>query len=141
MSRSRVGCESTWDSSLLLFARPLFFACRRVRASPGHAIIRELLSGSSHARGCWRVGSETRPGRVLDGSFHFGLLVAIAVLVLAGVFSFLAAVSLLAGSRSGRNLGLVAGFLGLITGPLGVLLGAYTLLALFPRGAGTPAAA
>lgn len=74
-------------------------------------------------------------------SFHFGLLVAIAVLVLAGVFSFLAAVSLLAGSRSGRNLGLVAGFLGLITGPLGVLLGAYTLLALFPRGAGTPAAA
>jgi hypothetical protein len=74
-------------------------------------------------------------------SFHFGLLVAITVLIVAGVFSFLAAVALLAGSRSGRNLGLVAGFLGLITGPLGVLLGAYTLLALFPRGAGTPAEA
>jgi hypothetical protein len=73
--------------------------------------------------------------------FHFALLVAIAVLVITGVFSFLAAVALLAGSRSGRNLALLAGFLGLITGPLGVLLGAYTLLVLFPRGTGTPAAA
>lgn len=72
--------------------------------------------------------------------FHFWLLGVIALLIVAGVFSFLAAVALLAGSRSGRNLGLIAGFLGLITGPLGVLLGAYTLLVLFPRGTGTPAA-
>jgi hypothetical protein len=73
--------------------------------------------------------------------FHFWLLGVIALLVVTGVFSFLAAVALLGGSRSGRNLGLIAGFLGLVTGPLGVLLGAYTLLVLFPRGTSTPAAA
>src|SRR5271170_6839816 len=43
-----------------LFART-FFARRRLRASRGHAIIRELLSGSSHAHGYWRAGSGMRP--------------------------------------------------------------------------------
>jgi len=67
--------------------------------------------------------------------FHFALLLAVAVLVLAAVFSLLAATALITRSRSARNLALVAGFMGLISGPLGLALGVYTIVLLLPRAA------
>jgi hypothetical protein len=65
--------------------------------------------------------------------FHFALLVAVAVVVLAGVFALLAGSALLTHSRSRRNMAVVAGFFGLVSGPLGVMLGVYTLILLLPR--------
>lgn len=62
--------------------------------------------------------------------FHLGLVLAVALLVLAGVFSLLAGSALLTHSqwRSRRSMTLAAGFLGLVTGPLGLILGVYTLI-------------
>src|SRR6202035_3224691 len=45
----------------LSFSPAAFLRVPPLAALPVHAIIRELLSGSSHARGCWRAGSEARP--------------------------------------------------------------------------------
>jgi hypothetical protein len=67
--------------------------------------------------------------------FHFALLMAVALLVLAGVFALLAGSAMLTQSRSRRNMAVVAGFLGLVTGPIGLVLGVYTLILLLPRGA------
>lgn len=67
--------------------------------------------------------------------FQAALVVGVALLVLAALFSLLAASALLARSRSRRNMTLVAGFLGLVTGPLGLALGVYTLVLALPRAA------
>jgi hypothetical protein len=68
--------------------------------------------------------------------FHFMLVVALAELVLAAVFSLLAAATLMARSGPARLLALVAAFLSLVTGPLGLALGVYTIVLLLPRAAG-----
>jgi hypothetical protein len=65
--------------------------------------------------------------------FHAALLIAVIVLVLAGIFALIAGGALLARSRSRRSMTLVAGFFGLVTGPLGLALGVYTLVLLLPR--------
>jgi hypothetical protein len=67
--------------------------------------------------------------------FHLALVIAVAVLVLAGIFSVMAGAGLLTGSRSQRNMALAAGFFGLVTGPLGLVLGVYTLILLLARAA------
>jgi uncharacterized membrane protein (UPF0136 family) len=62
--------------------------------------------------------------------FHFlyGLLVAISAV--CGIFGVLAGLSLLAGTRSGRTLAIVAAFLSLSNIPLGTTLGIYSLIVL-----------
>jgi hypothetical protein len=65
--------------------------------------------------------------------FHFALMAAVALQVLAGIFSLMAASAQLTRSRSRRNMMLAAGFFGLVTGPLGLVLGVYTLILLLPR--------
>ena len=60
ISRSCVGCGSMYHSSVF-FSPALFLRVPPLAGLPGHAIIRELLSGSSHAHGCWRAGSAIRP--------------------------------------------------------------------------------
>jgi len=67
--------------------------------------------------------------------FHLGLVLAVAVLVLAGIFALMAGSAQLTRSRSRRNMALAAGFFGLVTGPLGLVLGVYTLILLLPRAA------
>jgi hypothetical protein len=67
--------------------------------------------------------------------FHLVLTIAVALLLLAGVFSLLAASALLTRTRSDRNTAMMAGFFGLVTGPLGLVLGVYTLILLLPRAA------
>jgi hypothetical protein len=67
--------------------------------------------------------------------FQVALVAAVALLVLAGVFSLMGGSALLARTPSGRNMALVAGFLGLVTGPIGLVLGVYTLVLLLPRAA------
>jgi hypothetical protein len=68
--------------------------------------------------------------------FHFAMLGAVALAIVTAIFSFLAAMALLQGARSGRTLSLVAGFLGLISGPLGIALGVYTLIVMLPQSGG-----
>lgn len=62
--------------------------------------------------------------------FHFvyGLLVAISAV--CGILGVLAGLALLAGSRSGRTLAIIAAFLSLASIPLGTTLGIYSLIAL-----------
>ncbi len=67
--------------------------------------------------------------------FHFFLLFAIVLGVVAGVVCIVAGLSLMSGGQSARGLGLLAAFLGLINGPLGIALGAYTLVILVPANA------
>jgi hypothetical protein len=66
--------------------------------------------------------------------FHFFLVFAIVLNIVAGIVSLLAAIALLGRSGSARKLALVASFFGLTNGPLGIALGAYTLVICFPRG-------
>jgi hypothetical protein len=66
--------------------------------------------------------------------FHFFLIFAVVLNVIAGIFSLLAALALLGRTGSARTLALVASFFGLINGPLGIALGAYTLVIFVPRG-------
>jgi hypothetical protein len=65
--------------------------------------------------------------------FHFFLIFAIVLNIIAGIFSVLAAMALLAHTRSARTLALVASFFALTDGPLGIALGAYTLVIFVPR--------
>ena len=67
--------------------------------------------------------------------FHLGLVLAVALLVLAGIFSLMAGSAMLTHSRwrSRRSMSMVAGFLGLVTGPLGLILGVYTLILILSR--------
>lgn len=62
--------------------------------------------------------------------FHFiyGLLVVISAV--CGILGVLAGLTLRAGSRSGRTLAIVAGFLSISSIPLGTTLGIYTLIVL-----------
>jgi hypothetical protein len=62
--------------------------------------------------------------------FHFvyGLLVAISAV--CGILGVLAGLALLAGSRSGRTLAIIAAFLSLASIPLGTTLGIYSLMVL-----------
>ena len=66
--------------------------------------------------------------------FHFFLVFAIVLNIVAGIVSLFAAIALLGRSGSARKLALVASFFGLTNGPLGIALGAYTLVICFPRG-------
>jgi hypothetical protein len=68
-------------------------------------------------------------------AFHIWLVGATVVLILAAIFSFLAAVSLMPGRRRGGVLALIASVLAILTGPLGVALGAYTMVVTIPRSA------
>lgn len=62
------------------------------------------------------------------GVFHFFYAGAVVVAILAGVFSLLAGLSLLAGRASARSLSLVASFPSVSDIPLGTTLGIYTLI-------------
>ena len=66
--------------------------------------------------------------------FHFFLIFAVVLNIVAGIFSLLAAIALLGRTGSARTLALVASFFGLTNGPLGIALGAYTLVVFVPRG-------
>jgi hypothetical protein len=66
--------------------------------------------------------------------FHFFLIFAVVLNIIAGIFSLLAAMALLGRTGSARTLALVASFFGLTNGPLGIALGAYTLFIFVPRG-------
>jgi len=65
--------------------------------------------------------------------FHFTLYGKVILDFVAAIFSFLAAMTLMQGARSGRRLGLIAAFFGLVSGPLGVALGAFTVAILIPQ--------
>jgi hypothetical protein len=62
--------------------------------------------------------------------FHFAYIVMIGLSVVCGILGLLAGAALVAGQRSGRMLGLIAGFLSLSNIPLGTTLGIYTLIIL-----------
>lgn len=64
-------------------------------------------------------------------AFHIWLIAAVIVLVLAGIFSFVAGAALMGGSA--RAFTLIASILAIVTGPLGVALGTYTMVATVPR--------
>jgi hypothetical protein len=64
-------------------------------------------------------------------AFHVWLIGAVIVLVLAGIFSFVAGAALMNGS--GRAFTLIASILAIVTGPLGVALGTYTMVVTVPR--------
>jgi hypothetical protein len=66
--------------------------------------------------------------------FHFFLIFAVVLNIIAGIFSLLAAIALLGRTGSARTLALVASFFGLTNGPLGIALGAYTLVIFVPGG-------
>jgi fumarate reductase subunit D len=68
--------------------------------------------------------------------FHFAMLAAVVLAVVAALFSFLASIALMQRGSSSRTLALVASFLGLITGPLGIALGVYTLIVMLPQPVG-----
>jgi len=67
--------------------------------------------------------------------FHIWLIGAVVVLILAAIFSFLAAVSLMQTRGAGRLVTLVACVLGIVTGPLGIALGVYTMAVPLARSA------
>jgi hypothetical protein len=64
--------------------------------------------------------------------FHFFLIFAIILAVVAGIISILAGLALTSGGASARKLGTLAAFLALVSGPLGIALGAYALVVLVP---------
>jgi hypothetical protein len=64
--------------------------------------------------------------------FHFIYLCTIALAVVCGIVGIMAGLALMSGQRSGRTLGLIAGFLALSNIPLGTTLGIYTLIVLIP---------
>jgi hypothetical protein len=66
--------------------------------------------------------------------FHFFLIFAVVLNIIAGIVSLLAAMALLGRTGSARTLALVASFFALINGPLGIALGAFTLAIFVPRG-------
>jgi len=68
--------------------------------------------------------------------FHFAMLAAVVLAIVTAILSFLAAIALMQGGRSGRMLALVASFFGLISGPLGVALGVFTVVIVLQQPAG-----
>jgi hypothetical protein len=73
-------------------------------------------------------------------AFHVWLIGAVIVLVLAGIFSFLATASLFGSRATGNPLSLIACVLAILTGPLGIVLGTYTMIVTLPRSAASPRA-
>ena len=74
--------------------------------------------------------------RVVDpffwmNAFHIWLIGAVIVLVLAGIFAFIAGAALM--GSSGRAFALIASVLAILTGPLGVALGTYTMVVTHAR--------
>lgn len=69
------------------------------------------------------------PFRMMD-FFHFTYGFVVALAAVRGILGILSGASLLAGSRSGRTLALVAAFLSLCDIPLGTTLGIYSLVVL-----------
>jgi hypothetical protein len=67
----------------------------------------------------------------LMDAFHAWLIGAVIVLVLAGIFAFIAGAALM--GSSGRAFALVASILAILTGPLGIALGTYTMVVTVPR--------
>ena len=65
--------------------------------------------------------------------FHFWILGAIVLLIVAALLCFGAAGSLLRGSRPSRPTSLMAGLCAICTGPLGVAIGVYTWIIFVPR--------
>jgi hypothetical protein len=61
-------------------------------------------------------------------AFHIWLIGAVIVLVLAGIFSFIAGVGVMQSRLSGYTLALIASVLAILTGPLGIALGTYTMV-------------
>ena len=70
--------------------------------------------------------------------FHFFLIFAVVLNIIAGIVSLLAAMALLGRTGSARTLALVASLFALINGPLGVVLGAFTVAIFVPRGTSSP---
>ena len=68
----------------------------------------------------------------LMNMFHTVYIVMIVLSVVCGILGLMAGIALRAGQRSGRGLGLAAGFLSLPNFPLGIALGVYTLVVLLP---------
>lgn len=66
--------------------------------------------------------------------FHFFLIFAVVLNIIAGIVSLLAGIALLGRTGSARTVALAASFFALINGPLGIALGAYTLVIFVPRG-------
>jgi hypothetical protein len=64
--------------------------------------------------------------------FHVLYTIMIALSAVCGILGIIAGLALLAGTRSGRMLALIAGFLSLSNIPLGTTLGIYTLVVLLP---------
>ncbi len=62
----------------------------------------------------------------LMGAFQFLYAVAVILLAVGGVAGVVAGLALLAGQRSARTLGMIAGILSLPDLPLGTTLGIYT---------------
>jgi hypothetical protein len=63
-------------------------------------------------------------------AFHFVYALIVVISAVCGVVGVLAGLALISGSRSGRTLALIAGFLSLSSIPLGTTLGVYTLIVL-----------
>jgi hypothetical protein len=60
--------------------------------------------------------------------FHFFLIFAIILGIVAGIVCIIAGLNLMSGATNARKLGCVAAFFGLTNGPLGIALGAFTLV-------------
>jgi hypothetical protein len=64
--------------------------------------------------------------------FHFLYTVLTALSAICALIGFVAGVALIAGSRAGRKLALIAAVLSVSDIPLGITLGIYTLVELLP---------
>jgi hypothetical protein len=69
-------------------------------------------------------------------AFHVWLIGAVIVLVLAGIFAFIAGGALMQSREPSRAVTLAASILAILTGPLGIALGTYTMVATVRRVAG-----
>lgn len=65
-------------------------------------------------------------------AFHLFLAATVAMALISGVLSILAAAALMKGAGSSRKLGLLAATFGLLGAPPGVALGAFTVAILLP---------
>ena len=68
----------------------------------------------------------------LMSDFHFVYVLMIILSILCGILGIIAGLALMAGSRSGRGVALLAALLSLCEIPLGITLGTYTLVVLLP---------
>jgi hypothetical protein len=69
----------------------------------------------------------------LMSEFHIIYVAIIVLSVLCGILGILGGLAMAGGSRSGRNILILAALLSLSELPLGITLGVYTLVVLLPR--------